>query len=96
MECLGSDQHHNKLSEAHAKAVQTYLRSLGVKYVTSVAQGKGKREPVSKGCTLKGLMRYENRSCLRIYALIFSYREHLNRAISYLKKRFCSFAHLAR
>ena len=52
LNCLGSDQHHNKLSEARAKTVQTYLKSLGVKSATSVAQGKGKREPVSKGRTL--------------------------------------------
>lgn len=49
---LGSDQYNDKLSEARAKAVQTYLESLGVKSATSVAQGKGKREPVSSGCTL--------------------------------------------
>lgn len=86
--CLGSDQHHNKLSEARAKTVQTYLKSLGVKSATSVAQGKGKRKPVSKGRTLKGLTCYVNGSCLRIYALIFSYHEHLNRTIFVLEKGF--------
>ena len=49
---LGSDKYNDKLSEARAKAVQTYLESLGVKSATSVAQGKGKREPVSSGCTV--------------------------------------------
>ena len=36
---------------ARAKTVQAYLKSLGVKSAASVAQGKGKRDPVSKDCT---------------------------------------------
>ena len=47
---LGSDDYNDKLSEARAKTVQTYLESLGVKSATAVAQGKGKRDPVSKDC----------------------------------------------
>lgn len=48
---LGSDRYNDKLSEARAKTVQTYLGSLGVKSVSTPSQGKGKREPVSKGCS---------------------------------------------
>ena len=48
---LGSDDYNDKLSEARAKTVQAYLESLGVKSATAVAQGKGKRDPVSKDCS---------------------------------------------
>jgi len=47
---LGTDDYNDKLSEARAKTVQAYLESLGVKSSALVAQGKGKREPVSKDC----------------------------------------------
>lgn len=48
---LGTDDYNDKLSEARAKTVQAYLESLGVKSGSAVAQGKGKREPVSKDCS---------------------------------------------
>ena len=48
---MGTDDYNDKLSEARAKTVQAYLESLGVKSAASVAQGKGKRDPVSKDCT---------------------------------------------
>ncbi len=48
---LGTDDYNDKLSEARAKTVQAYLESLGVKSATAVAQGKGKRDPVSKDCS---------------------------------------------
>lgn len=48
---LGTDDYNDKLSEARAKTIQAYLDSLGVKSATSLAQGKGKREPVSKDCS---------------------------------------------
>ncbi len=48
---LGADDYNDKLSEARAKTVQAYLESLGVKSVSGVAQGKGKRDPVSKDCS---------------------------------------------
>lgn len=48
---LGADDYNDKLSEARAKTVQAYLSSLGVNSVTVVAQGKGKRDPVSKDCS---------------------------------------------
>ena len=48
---LGSGDYNDKLSEARAKTVQAYLESLGVKSAVSVAQGKGKRDPVSKDCS---------------------------------------------
>lgn len=48
---LGSDEYNDKLSDARAKTVQTYLESLGVKSASSLAQGKGKRDPVSKNCS---------------------------------------------
>lgn len=48
---LGSDDYNDKLSEARAKTVQTYLASLGVKSVSALAQGKGRRDPVSKDCS---------------------------------------------
>ena len=48
---LGSDDYNDKLSEARAKTVQAYLESLGVKSAAAVAQGKGKRDPVSKDCS---------------------------------------------
>lgn len=47
---LGSDEYNDKLSEARAKTVQAYLQSLGVKSAATVAQGKGKRDAVSKDC----------------------------------------------
>ena len=47
---LGSDGYNNKLSEARAKTVQAYLQSLGVKSAEALAQGKGKRDPVSENC----------------------------------------------
>jgi len=49
---LGTDDYNDKLSEARAKTVQAYLESLGVKSGASVAQGKGKRDPVSKDCSV--------------------------------------------
>ena len=48
---MGTDDYNDKLSETRAKTVQVYLESLGVKSAASVAQGKGKRDPVSKNCT---------------------------------------------
>ena len=48
---LGADDYNDKLSETRAKTVQAYLESLGIKSVSAVAQGKGKREPVSKDCS---------------------------------------------
>ena len=51
---LGSYPYNDKLSESRAKAVLAYLESLGVKSGGSVAQGKGKREPVSKNCAVIG------------------------------------------
>ena len=48
---LGSDDYNDKLSEGRAKTVQAYLESLGVKSASSLAQGKGKRDAVSKGCS---------------------------------------------
>lgn len=48
---LGADDYNDKLSEARAKTVQAYLESLGVKSASAVAQGKGKRDPVSKDCS---------------------------------------------
>ena len=48
---LGTDEYNDKLSEARAKTVQAYLESLGVKSSNSVAQGKGKRESVSRDCS---------------------------------------------
>ncbi len=48
---LGADDYNEKLSEARARTVQAYLESLGVKSVSSTAQGKGKRDAVSQGCS---------------------------------------------
>lgn len=48
---LGADSYNDKLSEARAKTVQAYLTSLGVTSAVSVVQGKGKRDPVSNGCS---------------------------------------------
>ena len=48
---FGSDAYNDKLSEARAKTIQAYLESLGVKSASASAQGKGKRDPVSKGCS---------------------------------------------
>ena len=52
---LGSDDYNDKLSEARAKTVQAYLESLGVKSVSALAQGKGKRDPVSKDCSTSAI-----------------------------------------
>lgn len=41
----------NQLPIHSAKTAQAYLESLGVKSATAVAQGKGKRDPVSKDCS---------------------------------------------
>ena len=49
---LGSDDYNDKLSAARAKSVQDYLQSLGVKSASSVAQGKGKLDPASGGCSV--------------------------------------------
>ena len=48
---LGTDEYNDKLSEARAKTVKAYLESLGVKSTSSVAEGKGKRDPASKDCS---------------------------------------------
>jgi outer membrane protein OmpA-like peptidoglycan-associated protein len=48
---LGTDDYNDKLSQARAKTVQTYLESLGVRSASVAAQGKGKRDPVSKDCS---------------------------------------------
>ena len=48
---LGADDYNDKLSEARAKTVIAYLESLGVKSNAPLAQGKGKRDPVSKDCS---------------------------------------------
>ena len=48
---LGSDDYNDKLSEDRAKTVQSYLEALGVTSTTAIAQGKGKRDPVSKACS---------------------------------------------
>ena len=51
---LGSDSYNDRLSEARAKTVLAYLESLGVRSTSAQAQGRGKREPVSKGCSTNG------------------------------------------
>ncbi len=61
---LGSDDYNNKLSQARATTVQTYLESLGVKFASAAAQGKGKREPVSKDCS-KTASREQQILCLQ-------------------------------
>lgn len=61
---LGSDAYNDKLSEARAKTVQGYLQSLGVKSAAFVAQGKGKREPVSKDCAVNA-NRQQQIECLQ-------------------------------
>ena len=61
---LGSDDYNDKLSEARAKTVQSYLASLGVKSATAVAQGKGKRDPVSKDCSANA-SREQQIACLQ-------------------------------
>ena len=48
---LGADDYNDKLSEARAKTVQAHLESLGVKSAATIAEGKGKRDPVSKDCS---------------------------------------------
>ena len=48
---LGSDEYNDKLSEARAKTVKAYLESLGVSSLSSVAEGKGKRDPASRDCS---------------------------------------------
>lgn len=48
---LGSDAYNDKLSDSRARSVKEYLESLGVKSASSVAQGKGKREPMTKNCS---------------------------------------------
>ena len=44
---MGSAAYNDKLSEARAKTVRSQLELLGVKSVTSVAEGRGKRDAVS-------------------------------------------------
>lgn len=61
---LGADDYNDKLSEARAKTVQAYLESLGVKSALSVAQGKGKRDPVSKDCS-SSISREQQIVCLQ-------------------------------
>ena len=61
---LGSDDYNEKLSEARAKTVRAYLESLGVKSAVATAQGKGKRDPVSKYCDA-GIGRDQLIQCLQ-------------------------------
>ena len=61
---LGSDAYNDALSEARARTVQTYLASLGVRSTVAVAQGRGKHDPVSKGCGA-GLGRQALIQCLQ-------------------------------
>lgn len=61
---LGSDEYNDRLSEARAKTVQAYLESRGVKSAAAVAQGKGKRDAVSKECG-PGLGREQLIQCLQ-------------------------------
>ena len=61
---LGSDDYNDNLSEARAKTVQAYLESLGVRSVTAVAQGKGRRDPVTKDCGV-GMNREQLIRCLQ-------------------------------
>ena len=61
---LGSDNYNDKLSEARAKTVLAQLELLGVKSSTSSAQGKGKREAVSRDCSAKAA-REEQIRCLQ-------------------------------
>ncbi len=44
---MGTDAYNDKLSQARAKTVQAQLELLGVKSVSSVAEGRGKRDAVS-------------------------------------------------
>lgn len=50
---LGSDAFNDKLSRARATTILAYLESLGVKPASAVAQGVGKREPVTSTCSNK-------------------------------------------
>ena len=61
---LGTDEYNDKLSEARAKTVQAHLQSLGVRAAASLAQGKGKRDPVSGDCAA-GLSRDRQIECLQ-------------------------------
>lgn len=61
---LGSDDYNDKLSQARAKTVQTYLESRGVKADSFVALGKGKRDQVSKDCSAK-MAREQQIQCLQ-------------------------------
>lgn len=47
---LGSETFNDHLSSARATTVLTFLESLGVKAISSVARGAGKREPVTTWC----------------------------------------------
>ena len=61
---LGSADYNAKLSEARAKSVQAYLASLGVTAATTVAQGKGEKDPVSQACSANA-SRQEQIVCLQ-------------------------------
>lgn len=50
---LGSEAFNLKLSQARADAVLAYLKTLGIKPVSAVAQGVGERDPVTTGCSAK-------------------------------------------
>ncbi len=61
---LGTDDYNDKLSEARAKTVQAHLQSLGVRSAEAMAQGKGKRDPVSENCPAS-LSRDQQIQCLQ-------------------------------
>lgn len=61
---LGSDEYNDRLSDARAKTVQAHLASLGVKSVSSNAEGKGKRDPASQGCS-SSASRAQQIACLQ-------------------------------
>lgn len=48
---LGSDDYNDVLSAARAKTVRDHLESLGVKAASVESLGRGKREPVTTGCS---------------------------------------------
>jgi OmpA-OmpF porin, OOP family len=48
---LGSDAYNDQLSRARAATVRTYFEAAGTQAGSVTAQGKGKREPVTQGCS---------------------------------------------